>query len=97
MISDKDTFSAQYVFGKANDPSYVGDSIKYTFNIIPATTVYYEDSFVDFYDAGSSAKKTEFTKTGASDEMGVWYVGRRKHHRRAGTQQAWRQSYLRLR
>lgn len=74
MISDKDTFSAQYVFGKANDPSYVGDSIKYTFNIIPATTVYYEDSFVDFYDAGSSTKKTEFTKTGASDEMGVWYV-----------------------
>lgn len=74
MISDKDTFSVQYVFGKANDPSYVGDSIKYTFNIIPATTVYYEDSFVDFYDAGSSAKKTEFTKTGASDEMGVWYV-----------------------
>lgn len=74
MISDKDTFSAQYVFGKANDPSYVGDSIKYTFNIIPATTVYYEDSFVDFYDAGSSAKKTVFTKTDASDEMGVWYV-----------------------
>lgn len=74
MISDKDTFSAQYVFGKANDPSYVGDSIKYTFNIIPATTVYYEDSFVDFYDAGSSAKKTAFTKTDANDKMGVWYV-----------------------
>ena len=74
MISDKDTFSAQYVFGKANDPSYVGDSIKYTFNIIPATTVYYEDSFVDFYDAGSSAKKIAFTKTDANDEMGVWYV-----------------------
>lgn len=75
MISDKDTFSAQYVFGKANDPSYVGDSIKYTFNIIPATTVYYEDSFVDFYDAGSSAKKTEFTQTiENNDVMGVWYV-----------------------
>lgn len=75
MISDKDTFSAQYVFGKANDPSYVGDSIKYTFNIIPATTVYYEDSFVDFYDAGSSAKKTEFTQTTAeNDVMGEWYV-----------------------
>lgn len=74
MISDKDTFSAQYVFGKANDPSYAGDSIKYTFNIIPATTVYYEDSFVDFYDAGSSAKKIAFTKTDANDEMGVWYV-----------------------
>lgn len=75
MISDKDTFSAQYVFGKANDPSYVGDSIKYTFNIIPATTVYYEDSFVDFYDAGSSAKKTEFTQTiENNDVMGEWYV-----------------------
>lgn len=74
MISDKDTFSAQYVFGKANDPSYVGDSIKYTFNIIPATTVYYEDSFVDFYDAGSSAKKTAFTQTTESDAMGEWYV-----------------------
>ena len=74
MISDKDTFSAQYVFGKANDPSYVGDSIKYTFNIIPATTVYYEDSFVDFYDVGSSTKKTEFAQTTEKDDMGVWYV-----------------------
>ena len=75
FIDKKDTFSAEYVFGKANDPSYVGDSIKYTFTIIPATTVYYEDSFVDFYDAGSSAKKTEFTQTiENNDVMGVWYV-----------------------
>ncbi len=42
--------------------------------VIPATTVYYEDSFVDFYDAGSSAKKTEFTQTTKSDVMGEWYV-----------------------
>ena len=74
FIDKKDTFSAEYVFGKVNDPSYAGDSIKYTFNIIPATTVYYEDSFVDFYDAGSSAKKTEFTQTTESDVMGEWYV-----------------------
>lgn len=75
FIDKKDTFSAEYVFGKVNDPSYAGDPIKYTFNIIPATTVYYEDSFVDFYDAGSSAKKTEFTQTTAeNDVMGVWYV-----------------------
>lgn len=75
FIDKKDTFSAEYVFGKVNDSSYAGDSIKYTFNIIPATTVYYEDSFVDFYDAGSSAKKTEFTQTIAeNDVMGVWYV-----------------------
>lgn len=51
-----------------------GTQLKTQIKVIPATTVYYEDSFVDFYDAGSSAKKTEFTKTGASDEMGVWYV-----------------------
>ena len=42
--------------------------------VIPATTVYYEDSFVDFYDAGSSAKKTAFTQTTESDVMGEWYV-----------------------
>ena len=74
FIDKKDTFSAEYVFGKVNDPSYAGNSIKYTFNIIPATTVYYEDSFVDFYDAGSSAKKTAFTQTTESDAMGEWYV-----------------------
>ena len=74
FIDKKDTFSAEYVFGKVNDPSYAGDSIKYTFNVIPATTVYYEDSFVDFYDVGSSTKKTAFTHTDANDEMGVWYV-----------------------
>lgn len=42
--------------------------------VIPATTVYYEDSFVDFYDVGSPTKKTEFTQTTESDAMGVWYV-----------------------
>lgn len=58
------------LYCKFIDGTQLGTQIK----VIPATTVYYEDSFVDFYDAGSSAKKTEFTKTGASDEMGVWYV-----------------------
>ena len=74
FIDKKDTFSAEYVFGKVNDSSYAGDSIKYTFNIIPATTVYYEDSFVDFYDVGSSTKKTAFTLTTENDAMGEWYV-----------------------
>ena len=45
-----------------------------TVTVIPATTVYYEDSFVDFYDVGSSAKKTAFTQTTESDAMGEWYV-----------------------
>lgn len=51
-----------------------GTQLETQIKVIPATTVYYEDSFVDFYDAGSSAKKTAFAKTGANDEMGVWYV-----------------------
>lgn len=52
-----------------------GTQLKETqIKVIPATTVYYEDSFVDFYDAGSSAKKTEFTQTTESDVMGEWYV-----------------------
>ena len=67
MIDGYDTIVATYSGSQ-------GNSAAFNINIIPATTVYYEDSFVDFYDAGSSAKKTEFTKTGASDEMGVWYV-----------------------
>lgn len=51
-----------------------GTQLETQIKVIPATTVYYEDSFVDFYDAGSSAKKTEFTKTTESDVMGEWYV-----------------------
>lgn len=67
MIDGYDTIVATYSGSQ-------GNSAAFNINIIPATTVYYEDSFVDFYDAGSSAKKTAFTKTDANDEMGVWYV-----------------------
>lgn len=68
MIDGYDTIVATYSGSQ-------GNSAAFNINIIPATTVYYEDSFVDFYDAGSSAKKTEFTQTTAeNDVMGVWYV-----------------------
>lgn len=77
-IDSKDNFQATYkgeiTISSENGQEVQSGEVNYTVTIIPATTVYYEDSFVDFYDAGSSAKKTEFTKTGASDEMGVWYV-----------------------
>ena len=53
-----------------NDQNYYYSTV----TVIPATTVYYEDSFVDFYDVGSSAKKTAFTQTTESDAMGEWYV-----------------------
>lgn len=67
MIDGYDTIVATYSGSQ-------GNSAAFNINIIPATTVYYEDSFVDFYDAGSSAKRTEFTQTTESDAMGVWYV-----------------------
>lgn len=74
MISGHDNFGAKYTGNRITAAGEQHSTVEYSVTIIPATTVYYEDSFVDFYDAGSSAKKTEFTKTGASDEMGVWYV-----------------------
>ena len=74
MISGHDNFGAKYTGNRITAGGEQHSTVEYSVTIIPATTVYYEDSFVDFYDAGSSAKKTEFTKTGASDEMGVWYV-----------------------
>ena len=67
MIDGYDTIVATYSGSQ-------GNSAAFNINIIPATTVYYEDSFVDFYDAGSSAKKTAFTQTTESDAMGEWYV-----------------------
>ena len=71
MIDGYEAIVAEYT-GQNIDG--VNDSVTYNISIIPATTVYYEDSFVDFYDAGSSAKKTAFTQTTESDAMGEWYV-----------------------
>lgn len=46
---------------------------RFTANIIPATNVYYEDSFAKFY--GSDRKQqTQFNATGTDDTPGVWYI-----------------------
>lgn len=74
MISGHDNFGAKYTGNRITAAGEQHSTVEYSVTIIPATTVYYEDSFVDFYDAGSSAKKTEFTKTTESDVMGEWYV-----------------------
>lgn len=75
MISGHDNFGAKYTGNLITAAGEQHSTVEYSVTIIPATTVYYEDSFVDFYDAGSSAKKTEFTQTTAeNDVMGVWYV-----------------------
>ena len=65
--------------GTATIPLYVkfSDQTKtmlFKADIIPASTVYYEDSFAKFYDAGSNDAKTAFTKTTDTDAMGTWYV-----------------------
>ena len=48
----------------------------YNISIIPASNVYYEDSFVDFYDANSTVKKAGFTTLGdgVTETAGEWYV-----------------------
>ena len=74
MISGHDNFGAKYTGNRITAGGEQHSTVEYSVTIIPATTVYYEDSFVDFYDAGSSAKKTEFTQTTESDVMGEWYV-----------------------
>ena len=48
--------------------------VSYTVKVIPASTVYYEDSIASFYDAGSSKAKTAFDASTDADKMGQWYV-----------------------
>ena len=77
-IDGSDTFSIQYTGTLMNNGTLQsGQSAKYSVTIIPASTVYYEDSFASFYDAGSTAAKATFEKastvTTAPDTMGVWY------------------------
>lgn len=49
-------------------------TVSFLVNIIPASTVYYEDSFATFYDAGSADAKTAFGASTGADKMGQWYV-----------------------
>lgn len=49
-------------------------TVSFLVNIIPASTVYYEDSFATFYDAGSADAKTAFDASIGADKMGQWYV-----------------------
>ena len=74
MISGHDNFGAKYTGNLITAEGKQNSTVEYSVTIIPATTVYYEDSFVDFYDVGSPTKKAVFTQTTESDAMGVWYV-----------------------
>lgn len=65
--------------GKATIPLYVtfngGTTLEYRVNIIPASTVYYEDSFAKFYGSdGAEQKSFEQTGTGVTETPGTWYA-----------------------
>ena len=57
MISQSDTFGVQYTGTlTTNTGLQDGTTAKYTVTIIPATNVYYEDSFAKFTDGSGAAK-----------------------------------------
>lgn len=71
MISGKDNIGITYS-GK-NITTHETGEVSYTVTIIPATNVYYEDSFAKFY--GSDGKEqTVFGQTSANDVAGTWYI-----------------------
>lgn len=73
MISDADLVSVTYE--GTNLTTSAHDSAAFNIHIIPATSVYYEDSFAKFY--GSDGKEqTGFSKTNevTAQTPGVWYI-----------------------
>lgn len=71
MISSRDTIKVSYT-GKNKDNGNIGKT-SYTVTIIPATNVYYEDSFAKFYDK-SGNEQTSCSPSTANDEVGIWYI-----------------------
>ena len=61
MISQSDTFGVQYTGTlTTNTGLQEGTKAKYTVTIIPATNVYYEDSFAKFTDGSGTAKDAKW-------------------------------------
>lgn len=60
-IDGADTFGVRY-YGYRGTGS--GDSVSYTITIIPATSVYYEDSFATFTDGTGKASEAEWSIVG---------------------------------
>ena len=72
MINGYDTIVATY-YGTGIDGNE--GEVSFNIHIIPATNVYYEDSFAKFY--GSDGKQqTEFIQTSANDVAGTWYAAK---------------------
>lgn len=76
MISDKDTFGVKYTGTLVmSDNTLQSGTVEYTVTIIPATNVYYEDSFAKFYGSDGN-QQTVLNQTSADDVAGTWYVAK---------------------
>ena len=71
-IDGKDNVTATYFGTNAEETE---NNVTYTLSIIPASTVYYEDSFAKFYGSdGAEQKSFEQTGTGVTETPGTWYA-----------------------
>lgn len=73
MINGKDNISITYE--GVNSKTGNSSGVTYTVTIIPATNVYYEDSFAKFYGSDGT-QQTVFNPTSAGDVAGTWYVAK---------------------
>lgn len=73
MISGKDNIGITY--SGTNNTTHENGEVSYTVTIIPATNVYYEDSFAKFYGSDGT-QQTVFNPTSAGDVAGTWYVAK---------------------
>ena len=73
MISGKDNIGITY--SGTNSTTHENGEVSYTVTIIPATNVYYEDSFAKFYGSDGN-EQTGFSKTNEVPDQtpGVWYI-----------------------
>ena len=61
-LDKSDTFSARYTGWKYNDKNEkVDDEVKYTVEMIPASSVYYEESFATFTGGKNTASAAQWT------------------------------------
>lgn len=88
-ITEGENFSINYTLNKTIDGVdnfqivYKGTNLEteedgtatFTITVIPASTVYYEDSFAKFYGSdGAEQKSFEQTGTSVTETPGTWYV-----------------------
>ena len=78
MIDGNDNFGVAYTGTipkydeNGNQAGMQEGTVEYSITVIPASTVYYEDSFAKFYGS-DGAEQDSFQETTSDDEMGKWY------------------------